>query len=221
MCGRFSFVVDKPIVKKHFPKVNVEGNLPFRYSIAPTHQALVITNRDPSILTPMQWGLIPHWVKDAKGSGKLINARMETVLEKPSFKESMRTQRCLVLSDSFYEWRTEGGRKVPYRIKMLHDDMLIMAGIWTEWQQTKTFSIITTEPNAEMAELHNRMPVILPTHESQQLWLAQTDMDRLMELCQKPQNNILKTYRVSEKLNSVLYEGADLHDEVPKYLTLF
>jgi putative SOS response-associated peptidase YedK len=169
----------------------------------------------------MQWGLIPHWAKDAHGGSTLINARMETLDEKPSFKEAIRHQRCLVVIDSFYEWNTEGGRKVPYRILMKDDDILVLAGIWDEWRGLKTFSIITTEPNKEMAIIHNRMPVVLKTEADFDLWLGKTDLTKILKRCKKQENGILSMYRVSEKLNSVKNNGSDLHKEVPKDLTLF
>ena len=93
MCGRFSFVVKKEKVVKQFPNVQIEGKLLENYNIAPTQQAYVITNKQPNVLQTMQWGLIPHWSKDGKGSGALINARMETIEEKPSFREPIRSQK--------------------------------------------------------------------------------------------------------------------------------
>jgi putative SOS response-associated peptidase YedK len=221
MCGRFSFVVEKEKIKKKFPKLVMPELLNENYNVAPTQQAYVITNREHPKLHSMQWGLIPHWAKDAQGSLALINARMETLSEKPSFKEAIKHQRCLVLMDSFYEWKTEGGRKVPYRILMKNDELMVLAGLWDEWRGLRTFSIITTEPNKEMSTIHNRMPVVLQTEDDFEMWLGKTDLTKILKRCKKQNNGILSMYRVSEKLNSVKNNGSDLHKEVPKDLTLF
>ena len=221
MCGRFSFVVEKEKIKKKFPAVVVPEVVNTSYNIAPTQPAYVITNSAPYLLQAMQWGLIPHWAKDAQGGGALINARVETLDEKPSFKEPLRHHRCLVLTDSFYEWRTEGGRKVPYRIMPFEDEILVLAGIWDNWNGLKTFSIVTTTPNKEMSFIHNRMPVVLKTQEDFDIWLGKTEVTKLLKMGKKPANGILKMYRVSEKVNSVKNNSPDLHQEVPKDLTLF
>jgi putative SOS response-associated peptidase YedK len=221
MCGRFSFVVEKEKIKKKFPKLVMPELLNENYNVAPTQQAYVITSREHPKLHAMQWGLIPHWAKDAQGSLALINARMETLSEKPSFKEAIKHQRCLVLMDSFYEWKTEGGRKVPYRILMQNDELMVLAGLWDEWRGLRTFSIITTEPNKEMSTIHNRMPVVLQSEDDFEMWLGKTDLTKILKRCKKQNNGILSMYRVSEKLNSVKNNGSDLHKEVPKDLTLF
>ena len=169
----------------------------------------------------MQWGLIPHWSKDGKGGASLVNARVETIVEKPSFRESIQWRRCVVLADSFYEWRTEGGRKFPYRIQLFNDELLLMAGIWDEWNNVKTFSIITTEPNAEMSKIHNRMPVILRGDSDCEKWLGKTDLGDILNMCKKPEKDFLHIYRVSEKINSVKNNSAYMHNEVPEELRLF
>lgn len=223
MCGRFSFVTDKEKIKKTLKKVKIEGDLRTSYNIAPTQQAYVVTNKEPELLQTMLWGLVPTWAKEGKPNGALINARMETLLEKPSFREPFMHQRCLVPADSFYEWRNAGGRKIPFRITKNDGEMLVFAGIHSVWKtMLKTFSIITTEPNAEMSQIHTRMPVILKTEAEQAAWLSdETPMDTLLYMCQKPTDGFLQMYRVSEKINSVKYDGTDLHREVPEDLTLF
>lgn len=223
MCGRFSFVTDKPKIKKALPKVIFEGDLRTSYNIAPTQQAYVITHKEPNSLQTMYWGLVPSWAKEGKPNGALINARMETILEKPSFREPFLYQRCLVPADSFYEWRNMGGVKKPFRIMKTDEELLFFAGIHNVWKtMLTTFSIITTEPNAEMAEIHTRMPVILKTEAERAAWLSEkTPIDTLLYMCQKPPDGLLKMYRVSEKVNSVKYDAADLHRAVPEDLTLF
>ncbi len=223
MCGRFSFVTDKPKIKKVFPNIKMEGDLRTSYNIAPTQQAYVITNDQPNNLQTMYWGLVPTWAKEGKPNGALINARMETILEKPSFREPFQMHRCLVPADSFYEWRTLNGRKKPFRIAKMEDTLLVFAGIHSVWKNMlKTFAILTTEPNAEMAEIHTRMPVILRTQEEQLAWLSdKTPIETLISMCQTPSNGWLQMYRVSEKVNSSKYDGKELHQAVPDDLTLF
>jgi putative SOS response-associated peptidase YedK len=223
MCGRFSFVADKEKVKKTLKKVKIETDLQTSYNIAPTQQAYIVTNREPETLQLAHWGLVPSWSKDGQPNGALINARMETILEKPSFRDAFQSQRCLVPADSFYEWRNSGGRKQPFRITDTEGGLLVFAGIHSMWKtMLKTFSIITTEPNAEMAQIHTRMPVILKTEAEQNAWLANdTPIDTLIYMCRKPTDGLLQMYRVSEKINSVKYNGTDLHREVPEDLTLF
>lgn len=222
MCGRFSFVVKKEKVVKQFPNIEIEGKLLENYNVAPTQQAYVITNKQPNVLQTMHWGLIPHWSKDGKGSGALINARMETIGEKPSFREPIRSQRCLVLTDSFYEWKTVNSKKIPYRIVMPHDELMIFGGIYDEWQGVKTFSILTTEPNKEMSKLHTRMPVILKEGDDDyEKWLGDTDLSIILKMSEQPKEDFLHIYRVSEKVNSVKNNCEDLHLEIPEELTLF
>ncbi len=229
MCGRFSFVVKKDKVQQVFPDVKIKGELIQRYNIAPTQRAYVIKDTKGGDLTMMQWGLIPHWSKDGKNGAMLINARMETIAEKPSFRVPIQSHRCLVLADSFYEWRTEGGRKKPYRIFLTDNELMVFAGIWDRWYELDTFSIITTEPNAEMSALHDRMPVILDTEKKAgkdfsdcDIWLSKdTDMTSILQLCQKPHDGFLNMYKVNEKVNSVKNESPDLHSKAPDDLFLF
>ena len=223
MCGRISFVADKEKVKKVLPKVKIEDDLRISYNIAPTQQVYVVANSEPNRLQTMYWGLVPSWAKEGKPNGALINARMETILEKPSFRESFQHQRCLVPVDSFYEWRNDGGRKIPFRISKMDGELLVFAGIHSMWKNVlKTFAVITTQPNAEMAQIHTRMPVILKTEDECAAWLSgETPIDTLLYMCQTPPDGLLKMYRVSEKINSVKYDSVDLHREVPVDLTLF
>ena len=225
MCGRFSFNATKEKIQKELGPVEVGTNLRINFNIAPTQHAYVITNDKPDRLQYLTWGLIPYWSKDGKNAGKLINARQEGIASKPSFRLPIRKKRCLVLADSFYEWRRELDRKVPYRILPKDGKLLVMAGIWDTWYRddyaVKSFSIITTPPNKEMAPVHNRMPVILYNNKMRDEWLGETDLERVMELMVTPEDNILTMYRVSEQVNSVKNNAPDLHREVPEPPTLF
>lgn len=226
MCGRYSFA-PKPKQRKALESlVIVPEVLQISYNIAPTQCAYVISNDQPDQLQRMEWGLVPYWSPNGKNTGKLINARAEGIEEKPSFREPVQSKRCLVPADSFYEWRKiAGGRKIPYRIFLKNEDLIFMAGIWDEWNDAgkiqRTFSIITTTPNTEMAALHNRMPVLLQDAASQKEWLSPLPFKSVRSLLHPPDDNLLNLARVSEKLNKPGYDAVDLQVPVPDELTLF
>lgn len=228
MCGRYSFVPTKKQVDEQLQEVELPATLQISFNIAPTQIAYVITNDQPKVLQQMYWGLVPYWSKDGALSGKLINARAESIFEKPSFRVPAQQRHCLVPADSFYEWRTfPGKRKVPYRIRLKSGKLLFMAGIWDVWRHAgmvlHSFSIITTPPNAEVAPLHDRMPALLLEPEMQEHWLNTTDPKETQELLHTPANDILELYRVSERLNTPGEDGDDLHRRVDEdnELTLF
>jgi putative SOS response-associated peptidase YedK len=219
MCGRYSFAPKPKQIETELAPLALPGQLEIRYNIAPTQMAYVVYNEAPQALTPMQWGLVPHWSTDAKNAGKLINARAESLEEKPSFQEAARYRHCLVPADSFYEWRKEpGNQKVPYRIFLKNEQLLWMAGIWEEWQNHRTFSIITTTPNRDLHELHDRMPVILTNPADQQQWLH-GGLEALPLLRPLP-DGALDLYSVTTALNKVAAEGAALHNPEQRW-TLF
>ncbi|MCB9304975.1 MAG: SOS response-associated peptidase [Lewinellaceae bacterium] len=225
MCGRYSFAPKPKQIDAQLRDIQRPLDLKISFNIAPTQQAYVIANDQPGHLQQMQWGLVPHWSASGANAGKLINARSEGIEEKPSFGEPIRSRRCLVPADSFYEWRSGPGRKkIPYRIHLKSDDLMFMAGIWDEWKKGKesvrSFSIITTAPNREMETLHNRMPVLLRA-EQQHLWLSSLPLDEVLSLLTTPADGSLDIYRVSEKVNGTGYDEADLHDAVPEQPTLF
>lgn len=227
MCGRYSLApTPKQADADELRRRDQPTEWKLRFNIAPTHTAPVVTNDQPQLLQPMTWGLMPHWSRDGANSGQLINARAEGIAERPSFREPIRSRRCLVPADSFYEWRTEpDGRKLPYRILLKNNELLMMAGIWDEWRQgsevKRTFSIITTAPNREMAELHNRMPLFFEKNEVQSRWLSALSEAEVAEMLYPPADGLLRMYRVSEKLNTPQYDAPDLHEEVEDVWRLF
>ncbi len=226
MCGRYSFAPKPKQLETALPGIQVPTQLKISYNIAPTHRAYVVTSEQPLKLQKMEWGLVPHWSTDGKNSGKLINARAEGIEEKPSFRDAIRTRRCLVPADSFYEWRQEpGGKKAPYRIHLAQGGLMFMAGIWDEWHQDgtlkQTFSIITTSPNQEIAALHNRMPLIFAEPASQQQWLSELPLAKVLEMMEPLKNGMLQMYRVSDQLNKPGYDQEDLHKQAPEPWLLF
>lgn len=226
MCGRFSFAVTAQKIEETFgDEVKFTDDLKISYNIAPTQDSYVITNTQPDLLQLYQWGLIPYWAKDTSGAARLINARMEGIESKPSFRTPIKKRRCLVVVDSFYEWKRLASQKIPYRIKMKDDRLMVMAGIWDSWTDgkniIKSFSIITTEPNEEMKVVHNRVPVILENKESWQEWLSDQSMEDVLQMLKTPSDDILDIYRVSSEVNSVRNNFPHLHKEVPETPTLF
>lgn len=184
MCGRFTLTADVNRIQQAFPDLNVPpASISPRYNIAPTQPVAVIPNDGRNQLDFFVWGLIPSWAKDPEIGSRMINARAETVTEKPAFRTAFRRRRCLVLADGFYEWRLEpdGKRKTPMYIRMEDGQPFAFAGLWENWQspdgsQILSCTIITTEPNALMKTIHNRMPVILP-RETYDLWIEPGEVD--------------------------------------------
>jgi putative SOS response-associated peptidase YedK len=225
MCGRFSLAISKEKLQQQLPFVEVPDTLRPSYNIAPTQHSYVITDDSPERMQYITWGLVPHWSEDGKNSGRLINARSEGIEAKPSFRVPIRKRRCLVPADSFYEWRTEGKGKVPYRILLKNKDIMLFAGIWDVWYHgdygLKTFSIITTDANEDMADLHNRMPVILTSTEEQQRWLESEDLEEVLSLLQPLPPHLIDKYRVIDKVNAVANDSPDMHLPVQEPPTLF
>lgn len=220
-------VATKEDIKAQFPALTVQNSsISSSYNIAPTQLGLVVTNEHPTTLQTFVWGLVPHWSKDGKNTGRLINARAEGIATKPSFRIPIRRRRCLVLADSFYEWKKVGKQKFPYRILLKSKKILVFGGIWEEWQQgeqnIKSFSIITTPPNKEMSFIHNRMPLILPTEERQTEWLKANDnINQILSMLDVLEDNHLILYPVSTQVNKVGNDGSKLHERLNPNLTLF
>lgn len=184
MCGRFTLTVSPDELQTYFPDFHIPADLPPSYNIAPSQPIPVVPNTGSKEMTFYKWGLVPSWSEDENFGGyNLINARGETVAEKPSFRTPFRRKRCLILSDGFFEWKkpSGGGRKTPYYIRMKDQRPFAFAGLWDRWQSPHgdallSACIITTEPNETVAHLHNRMPVILP-REAYPDWLQSGEVD--------------------------------------------
>lgn len=176
MCGRFT---QKENFQRIAEQLGLKGfpSLSPRYNIAPS-QLVACVRANPESkereCVELKWGLVPSWAKDPGIGNTLINARAETVAEKPSFRKAFKQQRCLVLADGFYEWKREGNRKQPYYIRFKDQRLFAFAGLWERWAQQEpaleTCALITTGPNVLMEPIHNRMPVILQ-EQSYASWL--------------------------------------------------
>ncbi len=170
MCGRYTLTDPGDLLEELEVESPIRELVP-RYNIAPTQDAPVVRIGDAGEreLAHLRWGLIPSWAKEAAIGNRMINARSETVAEKPSFRTALRRRRCGVLADGFYEWRKTGGAKQPYHIHLTDRRPFVMAGLWERWtrgpQPIESFTIITTQANDKVSEVHGRMPVILdPQH---------------------------------------------------------
>ena len=211
MCGRFTITAGFSEIINRFSIQAAIGEDLYQpsYNAAPSQSVLsVINDGAKNRLGYLRWGLIPSWAKDEKIGYKLINARAETLSEKPSFRDAFRNRRCLVIADSFYEWkRHESGTKTPMRIHLKSNELFAMAGIWERWKKgTETIftcSIITTEPNQVVRDIHDRMPVILDK-EYEQIWLNPKiqDLRQLGECLQSYPSELMATYEVSSLVNS-------------------
>lgn len=208
MCGRYSFAPELKIVNEHYDITVNDNEIKPNYNCAPTQLLPVVSNDAPEKLSLYRWGLIPFWAKDKSIGNKLINSRAETITEKASFKTSFKRRRCLIPADAFYEWRkkTSVKKKIPYRIFIKDQLLFSMAGIWDQWKGPegeiiRSFSIITTSPNELMAEIHNRMPVIL-SKQSENTWMKSSNQQELLDLLQPFPAKLMDAYRISELVNS-------------------
>jgi putative SOS response-associated peptidase YedK len=207
----------KQIIEEHFDASGEEDWTP-RYNIAPTQPVPVIRQhpKEPRrILSLMRWGLVPHWAKDMSGSAGMINARSETAASKPAFRDPMKFRRCLVPADAFYEWRRNGQSKQPFCFEVNEGELFAFAGLWDGWrdpdgQWIKSCSILTTTANAVTSTVHDRMPVILNSHDHD-LWLdpGMNNTEGLPNLLKPFDANLMRLYPVSSRVNQVQNDDAE------------
>jgi putative SOS response-associated peptidase YedK len=218
MCGRYSLFADFREIEERFGEATFDiEEYEESYNIAPSQMVLSVINDGlKNRLGYLKWGLVPSWAKDPKVGFKMINARAETVHEKPSFREALKKKRCLIVADSFYEWKRTEDRKVPMRIQMKNNELFAMAGLWESWKSPSgelvhTCTILTTEPNDLMSTIHDRMPVILKQAD-EQTWLnpAVKTIDELRPFLIPLENGLLEAYEVSDKVNSPKNNAPDL-----------
>lgn len=225
MCGRFAMTQPDKLMERFGLDTS---SLPFvqeqdaRYNIAPTQEMLVIASREgKSRALPMRWGLVPSWSKEDTAGAKMINARAETVAEKPAFRAPFKRHRVLVPASGFYEWKRDGDSKTPYYIHLKDEPLFAFAGLYDTWtppdggEMLSTFTIITTAPNALMEDIHNRMPVILP-RESESLWLDPDiqDADTLTALLTAYPAEAMAAWAVSKSVNSPTHNTPSLLEPV-------
>ncbi|WP_426446255.1 SOS response-associated peptidase [Paenibacillus sp. S-38] len=222
MCGRFTLTVSPEVILEHF---DIAGGLEEyhpRYNVAPGQQVwAVVQDGQASRIRSLKWGLVPFWAKDPKIGYRTFNARSETAAKKAAFREPMKHSRCLIVADGFLEWRTGGGgTKQPVRFRLKSREVYGFAGLWETWRgrdgtELATCTILTTEPNDIVREVHDRMPVILP-REAEQAWLdpgVENPAD-LQQLLRPYPAEEMYAYEVSPLIGNVKNDSADLLEEL-------
>jgi putative SOS response-associated peptidase YedK len=218
MCGRFTLTVNPAETQETFSKFNFPQQFAPRFNIAPTQPVLAIPNDDQNTADFFVWGLIPMWAKDPSIGSRMINARGETLEEKPAFRGSLKYKRCLIIADGFYEWKAWPGRKtkVPFFIHMKDRKPFAFAGLWDSWNSpdgslVKSCTIITTAPNELMEIIHNRMPVILHPRDYAK-WLDPSPQtpDQLKPLIRPFPADLMNAYPVSTLVNTPANDTPEL-----------
>ena len=213
MCGRFSVNIDYEELKERYPNHNVTPVKPF-FNFAPTMQLPVIINED---IINMKWGLIPSWAKDNSFASKMINARSETLLEKPSFKNLVDTNRCVIISNGFYEWDTK--TKSPYFIYSTNNKIMAFGGLYSAWinqsnETIYTFTIITTEPNNTLSKIHHRMPLILNEGDDIKWINNSNNYESVKDLIKSFEDYKIDMYEISTLVNSVKNDNSEIQSRV-------
>jgi len=220
MCGRSSLTLTEKQIEERFnasfySDTLVQYNPLPNYNVAPSHYHPVITQSDPRMIQLYKWGLVPFWANDPKIGYKMINARKETVLEKPAYREAVKTRRCLIPIDGFYEWKKSGNKKVPFRIVPTNTQVVSLAGLCESWKQPDgqtlhTFTIITQEASKKISEVHNRMPAML-LPEVEEHWLdTQISPKEALDIIAPYPDDFINIYKVSSEVNSVKNNNPNL-----------
>jgi putative SOS response-associated peptidase YedK len=211
MCGRYRRTTkEEEFARQYNIPIPPQRDLPISWNIAPSQDVWAIRfnqKKAQRSLDALRWGLIPYWAKDPKIGYRTINARMESVDTAPSFREAFKKRRCLIPADGFYEWKKVPVGKIPYSIGMKNDSAFVFAGLWEGWKDPstdewlRTCTIITGEPNELVAEVHARMPVILP-EEDHAKWLSEAQDGDLKELLKPFPAERMKMWPISSRVNS-------------------
>ncbi|WP_153126848.1 SOS response-associated peptidase [Peribacillus tepidiphilus] len=223
MCGRFTLTASfQQIIDRFEVEQFIQEELYSpSYNIAPSQSVIAVINDGTfNRMGYLRWGLIPPWAKDLSIGHKMINARAETLHEKPSFRNAFQKKRCLIIADSFYEWKRNGQNKTPMRIKLKSDDLFAMAGLWEHWkspegQSIYSCSVITTTPNELVKDIHDRMPVILKP-EDEKIWLNPSirDTNELKRLLKPLPEHLMEAYEVSSLVNSPKNNSIELIQKI-------
>jgi putative SOS response-associated peptidase YedK len=222
VCGRFSQQRPASELAEIFAAEPLVDELGPRFNVAPTDEAYVVVQRaERRAVVAYRWGLIPHWAETAKVASRMFNARSETLLRSPAFADALHRKRCLVPVDRFYEWQRIGGRRQPFTIGRADDRPLALAGLWSGWREpstqtvVRTFTIVTTGPNDQMAALHDRMPVVVPER-AWDLWLspAIADPAELQGLFEPTDEIPLRIEPVRDLVNNVRNDGPELVEPI-------
>ena len=222
MCGRYKLTAKERWLSFLFNLDPKDVDWVSRWNVAPTQEVATVRQhrREPKrIFGLMKWGLIPHWSKDTAIGPKAINAMSETAAEKPAFREPMRRQRCLIPADGFYEWKQSGKAKQPYSIGLADGGVFAFAGLWDSWShagsEILTCTILTTEANSLLKDIHTRMPVIL-SPEDYDLWLDPgiTAPEKITDLLKPFDARKMRKYPVGPAVNKVVNDGPECAEEI-------
>jgi putative SOS response-associated peptidase YedK len=218
MCGRYRLSRWKQIIEEYFDTADWQDDWLPRYNIALTQPVPVIRQnlKEPiRQLSYLRWGLIPNWAKDRSIATVTINAKSETAATKPAFRDPLKFRRCLIPADGFYEWKRTGTSKQPFCFELNEGEMFAFAGLWDGWknaegQWIKSFTILTTTPNAVTSAIHDRMPVILD-RETYDLWLdpGMTNVRVISELLKPYDARLMRSYPISTRINHVANDDED------------
>jgi len=215
MCGRYA-VTTAPEAMRALFRYLEQPNFPPRYNVAPTQPvAIVRMVEGEREFALVRWGLIPAWVKDPRGFSLLINARGESVLDKPAFRNAMKRRRCLFPADGFYEWKREGDRKQPYFVRLKSGQPMALAGLWETWsgpngEELETAAIVTTAASRSIAHIHDRMPVVVAP-EAFDFWLdPNVDAQTAAAVIAPAPDAALEAYEVSSAVNRTANDSPDL-----------
>jgi len=216
MCGRTSLFTPQPDVESRFG-ATAESPIRPRYNIAPEDELVTIHGDATNTLTTDEWGFVPHWMDDFEGSYRPINARAETIDEKPMFRGAFGEKHCLVVADGFYEWQGERGGKQPYRVALEDDALFAMAGIWDRWErngETRTsVAIITTDANELLEPIHDRMPVVLE-RDRESDWVNPESAGAAKALLDPYEGEDLRAYPISTTVNDPSNDVPELIEEI-------
>jgi putative SOS response-associated peptidase YedK len=222
MCGRFAQQRPASELAEIFAAEPLTDDPGPRFNVAPTDEALVVVQRaERRAITAYRWGLIPHWADAAKVGSRMFNARAESLTTSPAFRDAFRRKRCLVPVDGFYEWKRDGARRQPYLIGRADGRPLTLAGLWSGWRDpaadrvVRTFTIVTSGPNDQMADLHDRMPVVVP-EAAWSTWLDPRldDLAELNGLLAPNEGVALRIVAVGPLVNNVRNDGPELIEPV-------
>ena len=223
VCGRYRLSRRKQVVEEYFDSVSEEEDWPPRYNIAPTQHVPVIRQNPKDRtreLSLMRWGLVPSWAKDRSAAARMINARSESASSLPAFRDALKSRRCLIPADGFYEWMRTGKAKQPYCFEVNEGGLFAFAGLWDCWRDAtgetlESCAILTTTPNAVTSAVHDRMPVILDS-DSYDLWLdtGMRDMRVASELLKPCDARLMRCFPVSTRVSHVANDDEECSDPI-------
>ncbi len=214
MCGRFALAAKTEDIEKLMPELKINNEIVGSYNIAPSRNIYAIIKSEQNKLTELRWGLIPSWAKDPSIGNRIINARAETITEKPAFRNLIKHRRCLIPATGYYEWRkTKGDKgKQPYFIKLKDERLITFAALWDEWAAPdggiiRSTALITCPASDNITFIHDRMPVIIEK-DFRNLWLERnTPLELILEKLKPTDNNKLQYYTVTKAVNNPSFDN--------------